>query len=168
MDSQSSCCETSTRAVWKPSITMNKVLEISKGRAAVTLKSMPKAGPGFVVVKQHLAPNCIENRIFDSGFFEFHESSDPSCYSEDNAHAIAGWCSHAGHEGVGEIVEIGPEVNGWAVGDRVVIFQGWPCGECWVCQMSSVRLIACTYEYPPISRHLITQHRVAMDFVSID
>lgn len=113
---------------------MNKVLEISKGRAAVTLKSMPKAGPGFVVVKQHLAPNCIENRIFDSGFFEFHESSDPSSYSEDNAHAMTDWCSHAGHEGVGEIVEIGPEVNGWVVGDRVVIFQGWPCGECWVCQ----------------------------------
>ena len=65
---------------------MNHVLEITKGRATVVEKPMPKAADGFVVVKQHIAPNCIEHRIYKSGFYEFHE----------------GKC-HAGHEGVGEV-----------------------------------------------------------------
>lgn len=95
---------------------MNRVLHIEKGLTKVVELPMPNPGPGFVLVKQHIVPNCIEHRIYESGFYEFHED-----------------CTHAGHEGVGEIVEVGNGVVDWSVGDRVVIFQGWACGDCYVC-----------------------------------
>lgn len=37
-----------------------------------------------------------------------------------------------GHEGVGEIVELGPNVNGLVAGDRVMLTQ-IVCGRCWFC-----------------------------------
>lgn len=38
-----------------------------------------------------------------------------------------------GHEIAGEIVEIGAEVDGWAIGDRVQVIAAIPCGECDFC-----------------------------------
>ena len=35
-----------------------------------------------------------------------------------------------GHEIAGEIVEVGAEVSGWAVGDRVQVIAAIPCGRC--------------------------------------
>ncbi|MEH6471302.1 MAG: zinc-binding dehydrogenase [Halopseudomonas sp.] len=95
----------------------NRVLKIDQGKAEVIELPMPHPKAGFVVVKQHLAPNCIEHRIHKTGFCEFHESP-----------------LHAGHEGVGEIHQLGDGVTDWQIGDRVVVFQGWACGKCWVCE----------------------------------
>ncbi len=39
-----------------------------------------------------------------------------------------------GHEMVGEIVELGPNVKRWAIGDRVVVRPLAPCGNCPACQ----------------------------------
>jgi D-arabinose 1-dehydrogenase-like Zn-dependent alcohol dehydrogenase len=95
----------------------NRVLCIEKGKADIVHLPMPHPKDGFVVVKQHLAPNCIEHRAYKTGFAEWHESP-----------------LHYGHEGVGEVWEIGPGVSGFKKGDRVIIFQGWTCGTCWVCE----------------------------------
>lgn len=38
-----------------------------------------------------------------------------------------------GHEFVGEIVEVGPQVRRHAVGDRVVVSSFVSCGRCWYC-----------------------------------
>src|SRR5262245_26698501 len=38
-----------------------------------------------------------------------------------------------GHEGAGEVVEIGPAVTEVRVGDHVVLAQIAPCGRCRVC-----------------------------------
>lgn len=38
-----------------------------------------------------------------------------------------------GHEAGGEIAEIGPGVEGWAVGDRVAVGTQTPCGACRAC-----------------------------------
>jgi 2-desacetyl-2-hydroxyethyl bacteriochlorophyllide A dehydrogenase len=46
-----------------------------------------------------------------------------------------------GHEFAGTLAELGPGVAGWAVGDRVVIDNILPCGECLPCQEG--RLDAC-------------------------
>ena len=38
-----------------------------------------------------------------------------------------------GHEIAGEVVEVGSEVSGWVVGDRVQVIAAVPCGECAEC-----------------------------------
>jgi threonine dehydrogenase-like Zn-dependent dehydrogenase len=46
-----------------------------------------------------------------------------------------------GHEYVGRIVEVGPEVTGWKVGDRVVCEQhAMACGHCYSCRRGAVHL----------------------------
>jgi threonine dehydrogenase-like Zn-dependent dehydrogenase len=39
-----------------------------------------------------------------------------------------------GHEFLGEVVEVGPDVRRHAVGDRVVVASFISCGACWYCQ----------------------------------
>ncbi|MFC6022791.1 zinc-dependent alcohol dehydrogenase [Plantactinospora solaniradicis] len=39
-----------------------------------------------------------------------------------------------GHEFLGEVVEVGPEVRRHSVGDRVVVCSVIACGRCWYCQ----------------------------------
>lgn len=46
-----------------------------------------------------------------------------------------------GHEFAGTIVQIGPGVSGWQVGDRVVVSDALPCGVCQSCREG--RLDAC-------------------------
>lgn len=97
--------------------THNKTLKISKGHCEVLQTPMPHPKEGFVLVKQHIAPNCIENRAYKMDFTEWFETP-----------------TTLGHEGVGEIVALGNGVTNWEIGERVVIFQGWACGQCWVCE----------------------------------
>ena len=112
----------------------NRVLEIGKAEARVVEQPVAEPGPGFVLVRQTIAPNCIEHRIYDTGFYEFHEQG-PARELHDHAHLEEGGrCAHAGHEGVGEVVAVGEGVTRWRTGQRVVVFQGWACGECWVCE----------------------------------
>jgi len=95
---------------------MNRVLHIAKNETRIIETPIPKPAENFVLVRQVYAPNCIEHRVYKTGFYEWHESP-----------------THCGHEGVGEIWDIGPGVEGFEKGDRVIIFQGWPCGDCYVC-----------------------------------
>jgi threonine dehydrogenase-like Zn-dependent dehydrogenase len=95
----------------------NRVLRIEKGKAEVVRRPMPVPASGFVLVRQHIAPICIEHRAYETGFAEWFEDTE-----------------RYGHEGVGEISAIGPGVTEYSEGDRVVIFQGWACGHCWVCE----------------------------------
>jgi S-(hydroxymethyl)glutathione dehydrogenase/alcohol dehydrogenase len=39
-----------------------------------------------------------------------------------------------GHEAAGEVAQVGPGVEGWAVGDRVTVGTQTPCGECRECR----------------------------------
>src|ERR1700712_2980522 len=39
-----------------------------------------------------------------------------------------------GHELAGIIGEVHPDVNGWRVGDPVVVANSAPCGKCYFCQ----------------------------------
>ncbi|MBN9105184.1 MAG: zinc-dependent dehydrogenase [Propionibacteriaceae bacterium] len=39
-----------------------------------------------------------------------------------------------GHEVAGEVAEVGANVPGWAVGDRVQVIAAVPCGECYECR----------------------------------
>ena len=45
-----------------------------------------------------------------------------------------------GHEIAGEVVEVGAEVPGWAVGDRVQVIAAIPCGECDFCRKGQMNI----------------------------
>jgi L-iditol 2-dehydrogenase len=45
-----------------------------------------------------------------------------------------------GHELAGEISEVHPETNGWSVGERVVVANSAPCGECFHCHREQENL----------------------------
>jgi L-iditol 2-dehydrogenase len=45
-----------------------------------------------------------------------------------------------GHESSGIVVAIGPEVNGFNVGDRVALEVGIPCGQCGICRKGRYNL----------------------------
>src|SRR4051794_35713790 len=47
-----------------------------------------------------------------------------------------------GHEGAGEVVELGPGVTGLATGDRVVLTWVPPCGHCYFCVRGETYLCA--------------------------
>lgn len=77
----------------------------------------PKIKAGYAIVKTEIAPICLEgSRIWAAHDFEFHD--DPY---------------HLGHEGVGTIEEVLPG-SSFNVGDRVIVFQGDHCGQCYACR----------------------------------
>lgn len=39
-----------------------------------------------------------------------------------------------GHEFSGVIAKVGEKVEGWKVGDRVTVWPGYQCGQCWACK----------------------------------
>jgi len=112
----------------------NTVLTIPEP-GVVKMKEMPypRVAPGFVLVKVLIAPICIEHQIYRDHTFEWHEDGD-----------------HLGHEGVGIIEEVA-EGSEFEIGDRVVIYQGNPCGTCFVCEegLSPTHCMAIPYEEMP-------------------
>ena len=109
----------------------NTVLTIPEPRtAALATKPYPVAGPGFVIVEVAVAPVCNEGRIYRDHQFEWHDSPE-----------------HLGHEGVGTIVETQPGSR-FNVGDRVIIYQGNSCQQCFVCTegLSPTHCLGIPYE----------------------
>jgi threonine dehydrogenase-like Zn-dependent dehydrogenase len=97
--------------------TTNRVLYIpEKSKVEILERPMPKIKDGFALVKVQIAPICDEVRIYRDHAIDWYERADGM-----------------GHEGVGEIVEVRPGSK-FKVGDRVIIYNGLPCGECWVCK----------------------------------
>jgi L-iditol 2-dehydrogenase len=60
-----------------------------------------------------------------------------------------------GHETVGTIAALGPEVEGFAVGDRVAVFHHIPCGTCYYCRKKTFaqcpiyKRVGCTGGFEP-------------------
>lgn len=109
----------------------NTVLTIPEPRqTALAEKPYPVIKPGFVIVDVAIAPVCNEARIFRDHQFEWHDSPE-----------------HLGHEGVGTIVETQNGSN-FAVGDRVIVFQGNSCQDCFVCTrgLSPTHCLGIPYE----------------------
>ncbi len=94
----------------------NVVLTIPEpGRVELVERPYPRIIPGYSLVKVEIAPICIEHQVYKEHRFEWHSDAE-----------------HQGHEGVGTIREVAPGSK-FKVGDRVVIYQGNPCQECFVC-----------------------------------
>jgi len=61
------------------------------------------------------------------------------CFSEMHCYARDDWAVFPkglvfGHEGSGQVVEVGDGVSGWKAGDRVAVNPFYTCGKCVMCQ----------------------------------
>jgi L-iditol 2-dehydrogenase len=77
----------------------------------------PSPGPGDVLLRVHACSTCgTDVKILRHGH---HHIVPPRVM---------------GHEIAGEVVSVGAEVAGWAVGDRVQVIAAIPCGQCPDCR----------------------------------
>lgn len=78
----------------------------------------PEPGPGQVLLKVTAAGAC---------------HSDEFVMSQPAEHYAYGLPLTLGHEGAGEIAELGEGVSGWETGESVVVYGPWGCGDCHAC-----------------------------------
>lgn len=96
---------------------------------------IPEPGPGEVLVKVAFCGICHSDLSLINGTFP------------PQAPVVT-----QGHEASGTIAKLGPDVNGWAEGDRVVVAAGRPCQACPNCRrgdMSNclrIKLMAFAYD----------------------
>jgi threonine dehydrogenase-like Zn-dependent dehydrogenase len=91
-------------------------LVLREGQAQFEQRPIPVAGPTDVIVRTTMASVC---------------SADLACINGD--FGTPEGCV-LGHEAVGVIHEIGLEVSGFAIGQRVAVASTTPCGQCASCQ----------------------------------
>jgi len=104
---------------------VNRVITFPEPRRIeIVERPYPRIKPGFALVKQIITPMCMEYQIYDD--FSFEPGAD---------------AFNQGHEGVGEVIEVA-ESSRFKVGDRVMIWDGQMCGECWPC-MNFVSVTHC-------------------------
>lgn len=77
----------------------------------------PSPGPGEVLLKVQACGVCFHDVINRRG--DLPRTRMPAIL---------------GHEAAGEVVAVGPDVRGWAVGDRAATLQRLSCGECLHCR----------------------------------
>lgn len=82
---------------------------------------IPEPGPGEVLVKVAFCGICHSDLSLINGTFP---AQAPVVIQ--------------GHEASGTIAKLGPEVTGWAEGDRVVVAAGRPCRACANCRRGDV------------------------------
>lgn len=85
----------------------------------------PEAGPGEVVIEIKAALTC---------------GTDLKTYRRGHPVLIKNPPAVFGHELAGVIRELGPGVNGFSVGQRVVPANSAPCGRCFYCQRDQLSL----------------------------
>jgi L-iditol 2-dehydrogenase len=85
----------------------------------IRLEDMPEptAGPGDVVLRVRNCSTC---------------GTDVKISRHGHHHIVPP--RTLGHEIAGEIAAVGPEVTGWAVGDRIQVIAAIPCGVCPDCR----------------------------------
>jgi len=70
-----------------------------------------------------------------------------------------------GHEIAGEIVEIGDDVSGYKLGDRVQVIAAIPCGTCWACKADKMQIcinqLSMGYQFPGgFAEYMVIPHEV--------
>ena len=87
--------------------------------------AVPRVGPSDVLVKVHVALTCgTDLKVFRRGY---------------HARMIVP-PAVLGHELAGDVVEVGPEVEEFRVGQRVVAANSAPCGNCYFCARNQENL----------------------------
>jgi len=105
------------------------------GDLRVTDIDEPTAGPRELKLRMHATATCgTDAKIYKHG----HPRLEPP--------------QVIGHELAGEVVEVGSEVTGHQVGDRLQVIAAVPCGECWACTSGAMTVCpnqtSMGYQYP--------------------
>ena len=96
---------------------VNRLLTIpTPGRVEIVERPYPRIKRGFLLVRALVTPMCTEYLDYKS--HQFDRGTGPET---------------TGHKGVGEVVEV-CEGSRFHVGDRVIVWDGEMCGECWPCR----------------------------------
>ena len=83
----------------------------------------PKPKNGEILIRVHACATCgTDAKIYNHG----HPRLQPP--------------QIIGHEIAGEIVEIGSDVTGHNIGDRVQVIAAIPCGKCWACDAGKMQI----------------------------
>ena len=93
------------------------------GRLAIETIADPEPGPGDIVVKVHAALTC---------------GTDLKAYRR--GHPKMPCPTPFGHELAGEIVALGPDVQGFNVGDSIMTANTGPCFSCFFCDRGQENL----------------------------
>lgn len=107
---------------------MNAALWYDKKDIRIENVREPKPSEGEVVVQVKRCGICGT---------DLHEyTSGPQVIPTGEPHPLTGHQAPIimGHEFAGDIVEIGPNVKGWSVGDRVAVMPLLHCGKCYYCR----------------------------------
>jgi threonine dehydrogenase-like Zn-dependent dehydrogenase len=93
--------------------------------------------PGDIIVKVKRTVTCGSDLHLLGGYIPFMEKGDV-----------------IGHEFLGEVVEVGPDVRRHRVGDRVVVSSFIACGQCWYCRQELYSLCDNSNTNPAITETL--------------
>ncbi|MFG3715010.1 alcohol dehydrogenase catalytic domain-containing protein [Micromonospora sp. NPDC047730] len=90
-----------------------------------------------------LTPEAIETVSPERGWVRVAVSASGVCHADISTAAAQGFSTlfpvTPGHEVAGVIAELGDDVEGWSVGDRVVVgWFGGSCGHCEFCRVGDV------------------------------
>lgn len=105
------------------------------GQLELTERDRPVCGPGEVIVRVHCVNIC---------------KTDVKCVDLGQRDLV--YPRVLGHEIAGTIDEVGRDVTGCAVGQRVHVHPGIACGSCWYCRKDldnlcdSVRIMGFNYD----------------------
>jgi len=83
---------------------------------------VPEPGPGEVLVEVAFCGICHSDLSLINGTFPAQRPVVTQ-----------------GHEASGTIAALGPGVDGWSVGDRVIVAAGRACGQCPNCRRGGAR-----------------------------
>lgn len=97
-------------------------------------REVPVAGSGEALVRVSRSGMC--------GTDGSEWKSGPLIFPVNRTHPMSGHNGPLilGHEFIGEIVDLGPDVSGWEVGDRVASGAGVSCGQCDRCEEGRTNL----------------------------
>ena len=98
---------------------MTAAVLYGKEHLRIEIVDVPELGPGDVLVRVRAALTCgTDVKVFRRGYHA-RMIQPPALF---------------GHELSGDIVAMGPEVEGFEIGQRVVAANSAPCGECYYCR----------------------------------
>ena len=106
-----------------------------------TVRDPEITNPRDIILKVRLSTTCGSDLHFIDGYIPTMKPGDV-----------------IGHEFMGEIVEVGPEVRKVKKGDRVVVPSFVSCGACWYCEHKLYSLCDNTHPKPELQEPLFGYH----------